>query len=138
MTRPTKAAIRRELQAALEEIRIVGDEIFYPGAWRFPHVEGSATTSIPLIARLGTPQQQRLRIAVDRVEGLVTHVTGDISQDETLDAAVERLYAVRLASEAARLTGAQGGRKAAVQMTPDARRTRAQRAATARWITRNK
>lgn len=128
----SKAGIRRQLQAALAQVQIVGSEVFYPAAWRFPDQEtGDAQTSVWL--RKDIPaQQHRLRIAVDYVEGLYPSVTG-MSEDETMEAAVARLHATELAREAARLTGAQGGRKAASRMTAEARSARAKKAAAARW-----
>lgn len=133
----SKAAIRRQLRDALAQIAIVGSEVFYPAAWRFPDGDtGSAQTSLWLRPHVTTPRQQCLRIAVDHIEHPGESSTGGISDDETLDAAVERLYAVAIATEAARITGAQGGRKAASRMTPEARAERAKNAATARWISK--
>lgn len=133
MIKPSKAAIRRDLRAALDQIDVVGTEVFYPAAWRFPTGDnGNANTSLWLRKDI-TPQQHRLRIAVDYVEHPGECITGGISDDETLDAAVERLHAVALATEAARITGAQGGRKAASRMTDAQRQERAKKAAAARW-----
>jgi hypothetical protein len=122
----TLSSLRREIHAALDQIAIVGQEMYYPAAWWCPGAEATAMTSRPLLHRGRTVAQQRLALAVE-------HLTGEGCDDDTLDAAVRRLYTERHVRETARALGARGGRARARGITPAQRTESARTAVTARW-----